>query len=69
MLFRSEEHVDSWCRVNNMKRGQLLTLKQVWTLSKAWYRNRLNADFEGRSTEEALDIFQQLGLKDAFWGV
>jgi len=58
-----------WCRANKMKQGQLLTIEQVWALSKAWYRDRLNPDFEGRSIEEALEIFRQLGLNDPFWGM
>jgi ribosomal protein L10 len=47
--------------------GDLLTVEQVWELSKLWYRDRLLPEFAGRSTEQANQIFEALGLKPSFW--
>jgi hypothetical protein len=67
LLFRSEEGIDRWCAERGMPRGQSLSLDQVWELSKAWYHNRLDPDFRGRSANEAQGIFRRLGLLDPFW--
>ena len=42
LLFRSEEWIDKWCQRNNLERGEVLTIHQVWELSKLWYHNRLS---------------------------
>jgi len=67
LLFQSEEWVDKWCNRNSLKRGEVLTIQQVWELSKLWYQNRLSIDFHGRSIEEVSGIFKQVGLTSQFW--
>jgi len=67
LLFQSEEWIDKWCKRNNLDRGEVLTLQQVWELSKLWYRDRLSRDYHGRSIEQAEEIFKQAGLMSAFW--
>src|SRR5215218_5979941 len=32
LLFRSEEHVDRWCRQRGTERGGLVSLDQLWAL-------------------------------------
>ena len=36
LLFRSEAEVDAWCQERQMPRGAILTLEQMWALSKPW---------------------------------
>ena len=67
LLFRSEEWVDKWCKRNHLERGEILTIDQVWELSKLWYDNRLSVDFHGRSIEQVAEVFRQAGLKSKFW--
>ena len=67
LLFRSEEQVDLWCRATGEPRGQLLTLNEVWALSQAWYSDRMDPDFRGRTIEQAMTIFSRLGLTSEFW--
>jgi len=67
LLFRSEEWIDKWCKRNNLKRGEVLTLNQAWELSKLWYANRLSLDYHGRSPEQAEEIFKQVSLTSKFW--
>ena len=69
LLFRSEEWIDTWCKRNNLERGEVLTIYQVWELSKLWYDNRLSLDYHGRSVEQVEEIFRQAGLTSAFWNV
>jgi hypothetical protein len=50
-----------------MPSGELLTVEQVWELSKLWYQDRLSPEFRGRTIEEAHQIFEKLGLTSNFW--
>jgi hypothetical protein len=67
LLFRSEEWIDKWCERNHLERGEILTVGQVWELSKLWYGNRMSVEFHGRSMEQVAEIFQTAGLKSKFW--
>jgi hypothetical protein len=67
LLFRSEEWVERWCKRNQLERGEVLTVAQVWELSKLWYRDRLSVDYHGRNIEQVETIFQQVGLTSNFW--
>jgi len=69
LLFQSEEWIDKWCKRKNLERGEVLTLHQVWELSKLWYDNRLSLEYHGRSTEQVAEIFEKVGLKSKFWYV
>ena len=42
-----------------MPRGK--PLPKTWKLARAWYGDRLSPDFEGRTTEQAEEIFGRLG--------
>lgn len=67
LLFRSEEWVGKWCERNHLERGEMLTINQVWELSKLWYGNRMSVEYHGRSMEQVADIFRQAGLTSKFW--
>lgn len=69
LLFRSEEWIDEWCKRNNIERGEVLTIRQVWELSKPWYANRLSLEYHGRSADQAAEIFRKSGLTSKFWNV
>jgi|RhiMetdeSRZDD1v2_1073273.scaffolds.fasta_scaffold3362353_1 hypothetical protein len=69
LLFRSEEWLERWCKRNNLERGEVLTINQVWELSNIWYQDRLSLDYHGRSSEQAAEIFRQAGLTSKFWNV
>ena len=67
LLFRSEEWIAKWCNRNNLARGEVLSVAQVWELSKVWYHDRLSLDYHGRTAEKAEEIFRQAGLTSEFW--
>ncbi|HEX9839565.1 MAG TPA: hypothetical protein VGA72_09470 [Anaerolineales bacterium] len=69
LLFRSEEWIERWCKKNNLERGEVLSVDQVWELSKLWYHDRLSMEYHGRTVEQAEEIFRQAGLTSAFWHV
>jgi len=69
LLFRSEEGIDGWCAETGEPRGESLPLAQVWALAQAWYGDRIEPSFRGRTIEEASAIFVGVGLRSAWWHV
>lgn len=69
LLFRSEQHVDRWCRQWSRPRGGILTLEQVWALATEWYGSRLNPDWRPKTTAEAQSAFDRIGLVGDFWSL
>jgi hypothetical protein len=67
LLFRSEEHVERWCRVRGLPKRPLVSLGQLWELSVAWYSNRLTPEARRPMGTEIREIFDRLGLTDPFW--
>ena len=66
-LFRSEDEVDAWCAATGEPRGEALTLTRVWALAQAWYGDRLDPAFRGRTAAQAREVFAGLGLTSPFW--
>jgi len=69
LLFQSGEWIDKWSKRNNLEHGEVLSVAQVWELSKLWYHDRLSVDYHGRSIEQVAEIFKQAGLTSSFWYV
>jgi hypothetical protein len=67
LLFRSEEHIDTWYRRQGIPTGATLTLDQAWELARIWYANRMAPDWRRRTPEEAEAVFAGLGLTGEFW--
>jgi hypothetical protein len=67
LLFRSEEHVDRWCKTWNAPRGEVLTLDQCWRLAQAWYGDRMSPKWLPRSTAELQALLASVGLAGEFW--
>ena len=69
LLFRSEEHVERWCRVRGYPRRPLVRLDQIWELSQAWYGNRLTEESRRPMGDEVKQIFTRVGLVGEFWEI
>jgi hypothetical protein len=67
LLFRSEEHVDTWYRRRGIATGATLTLEQQWELARVWYADVLSPDWRRRTTDEAQAVFASVGLTGEFW--
>jgi hypothetical protein len=68
LLFRSEEHVDRWCRQHNCARDGTMTLDQQWRLARAWHGDDRRApEWRRKSVEEAEEVFAAVGLVGDFW--
>ena len=67
LLFRSEEHVDRWCRSKGRTRGAVFTVEQMWTVAEEWFSRRLAPDWRRHTPEEAQALFARAGLVGDFW--
>jgi hypothetical protein len=67
LFFRSEEALNEWLASNHAERGAVLSIPQLWNLSQRWYANRMSPDYHGRTLEQVLQIFKEVGLTSAFW--
>jgi hypothetical protein len=68
LLFRSEEHVDRWCKAWSLPRGAVLTPELTWRLAQAWHSaDRRDPAWRRRTLEETEEAFRGLGLVGTFW--
>ena len=67
LFFRSEEKVASYCAQRGVAPGAILTRDQLWQLSQAWYGNRADRAFHGRTPAQVEALLTSLGLDTGFW--
>ncbi len=67
LLFRSEEHIETWCSARSLPIGGTLSPGQASELAWIWFRDRLEPSWKRKSVEEAESIFESLGLEGDFW--
>jgi hypothetical protein len=67
LFFRSEEHIDRWCRSRQLPRRPLISMDQLWHLATTWYENRLTIESRRPAADEMIGIFADIGLKGPFW--
>ncbi len=67
LFFRSEEHVDQWCKSHNLARQAILDLNQLWHLAVKWYENQLTVESRRPGPDEMTQIFAEIGLEGPFW--
>ena len=68
LLFRSEEHVERWCRSWAVERGGTLTPEQAWRLAREWYGpDRRDPAWRRPTVEETEALLASIGLGGAFW--
>jgi hypothetical protein len=67
LLFRSEQHIERWCRQWNRPRGGTFSLAQGWKLAQLWYGDRLDPQWRPKSAPEAESVFREVGLVGEFW--
>jgi hypothetical protein len=67
LAFRSEAHVDRWCRARRLPRGAVFSLDQAWQLAQEWYADRMSTDWRRRTPAEAEAVFASIGLTGSFW--
>lgn len=69
LLFRGEEHIDTWVSQWKQNRGATLTIDQAWRLAVAWYRNKMDPDWRRATVDETEALLKDLGLTGPFWNL
>ncbi len=69
LLFRAEEHIETWRAQWSQPRGAQLTIDQAWRLADAWYRNKMDAGWRRATLDETEALLTHLGLIDPFWNL
>ncbi len=67
LAFRSEAHVDRWCRIRRVPRGASFGFEQAWELARAWYGGKLSPQWRRATPAEAEAAFAAIGLTGDFW--
>ncbi len=67
LAFRSEAHVDEWCRQRRIEKGAVFGLDQAWLLARAWYADKLSPEWRRATPEEAQRVFADIGFTGDFW--
>ncbi|MBA3643508.1 MAG: hypothetical protein H0W59_05510 [Chloroflexia bacterium] len=67
LLFRSEEGITAWSGRTGSRRGAVLPLARAWRFAQAWFGDRLDPHYRGRTPEQAAAIFERCGLRSPFW--
>ena len=67
LFFQSEEALNEWLVTQKAERGAVLSIPQLWELSKRWYQDRMSLGYHGRTIEQVQAIFKDLGLTSEFW--
>jgi hypothetical protein len=69
LFFRSDADVSGWSRRHGLPIGDVQPISTVFELAKRWYGDYLRPDWRKRSTQEALDIFRDLGFSHPVWNL
>ena len=67
LAFRSEAHVEEWCRRQRITRGAVIGVDQIRQLGEAWYGDKLSPDWTRATPDEAEATFASIGLVGDFW--
>jgi hypothetical protein len=67
LLFAAGDSIDAWCERHGIPRGEIVAVQTMWDLARAWYSDRLAADWRRRTPSEAEETFRRLGLTSSFW--
>ena len=69
LFFRSEDALNEWLISQQVQRGHVFTIPQLWNLSQRWYQNRMSPDFHGRTLEQVQETFHEFELTSEFWQI
>ncbi|MEM9316608.1 MAG: organomercurial lyase, partial [Pseudomonadota bacterium] len=69
LVFDDEAHVDAWCAMHRMTRGDVQPIETVWNFAREWYGRHADPDWEKLSASEATEMFARHGLTGPIWSL
>lgn len=69
LLFRGEEHIETWRSQWSQPRGAILTIDQAWKLAVAWYAHKMDPNWRRATLDETEALLASLDLTGPFWNL
>ncbi|KAA8651305.1 uncharacterized protein ATNIH1004_000186 [Aspergillus tanneri] len=66
-IFPSKQEALEWPKKYGFYTGEIMTLENLWLLSKAWYHDKHTYEYERKTPAEVETLFNQLGMSSEFW--
>jgi broad specificity phosphatase PhoE len=66
-VFRSEDEIEEWCRLNEVQRGAVVGLDQVERHAALWYADRIDPQWRRPGPGEAQRRLEAAGMTGPFW--
>ncbi|KAF5858673.1 hypothetical protein ETB97_003888 [Aspergillus alliaceus] len=66
-IFATKQEALEWPQKYGFYSGEIMTLKTLWLLSKAWYHDKHTYGYDRKTAEEVETLFNQLGMTSDFW--
>ncbi|OAL70165.1 hypothetical protein A7D00_5696 [Trichophyton violaceum] len=61
-LFKSKQGAQKWPQKRGFHTGEILSLETAWSLSKAWYHNKHQYDYDRKSAADVTELYRSLGM-------
>jgi hypothetical protein len=61
--------VDRWCNERHVRKGAVVPIQDVWTLTRSWYRERLEFMWRPHTPEAMARMFREAGFSGDFWQI
>lgn len=65
--FKTAQDAEDWCARHRLPKGAILSMSQLWGLSRDWYGGYLQEPWRKRTAAEVTAVFARHGLTGAFW--
>ncbi|KAE8154521.1 hypothetical protein BDV25DRAFT_126412 [Aspergillus avenaceus] len=66
-MFATKQEALEWPVKYGFYSGEIMTLKTLWLLSKAWYHDKHTYEYDRKTSAEVEDLFNELGMTSGFW--
>lgn len=67
MVFDHEAKIEEWCAANQVAKGDIQPLGNVWPFAREWYGRHLDEDWRKWTVAEAREIFRRHDLSGPIW--
>ncbi|KAJ5359402.1 uncharacterized protein N7496_011815 [Penicillium cataractarum] len=66
-FFASKQEAQDWPWKHAFHTRDILSMDQIWQLSKAWYHNKHEHDYDRKTPAEVEELYTRLGMTSDFW--
>ncbi|KAL6866050.1 hypothetical protein ACO1O0_002150 [Amphichorda felina] len=63
----SREEANGWHQKHGFPHGDVITLDQLWKLSKVWYHDKASLEYKRKTESEKEELYKDIGLVSSYW--